>query len=1145
MSELTASSRAQQTASDPNLSVWVAANAGTGKTKVLTDRVLRLLLRGAQPSRILCITYTKAAAAEMQNRIHSTLSEWIEKDDKDLTDNISALTGATVNARMLKKARTLFARVLDAPEGVRILTIHSFCQSILRRFPLEAGIAPHFEVIDDRTRDELLAEARHRLLADSMREGNKELADAVGVLSGEMAESRMQELFTALVGQRADFEAAFAENHSGEIRIKSRLLDVLSVSQEETEKSVLQEFIQTISSYDSTLRNGISVSERAAKTDRGVAAVLSRWCAVDVGARADVWGDFSKLFVTDKGKERDKLVTDKVVKEAPAFADLMRELQARVLVVSERLRAVRLRDVTWACIDAVHKLLDDYGNLKSAHNLLDYDDLILKVVELFRRPGIAPWVLYKLDGGLDHLLIDEAQDTGPAQWELVERLVGEFFSGMGVHEGVPVPRTLFVVGDEKQSIYGFQGAAPKAFGEKRRFFGQQAKEAGLDFKAVPLGLSYRSTEAVLRAVDAVFNQPHVREGVTYSADEVVEHGWHRDGQAGRVEVWPTIKFDKETGKNKKPKVEVAGRIANQIRTWLDSGEKLESQDRPVSAGDILILVRKRADFVPAMVRALKKLDIPVAGADRLELVEHIAVMDLLALAEFLLLPEDDLSLACVLKSPLCNVDEETLFNLAYGRGKASLWSRVQELAPETAAMLSRLLDAVDYLRPYELFAKVLEQEGARARFAGRLGEECFDPLDEFLSLALQYEQLHPPSLQGFLQWMRTGRVEVKRDMEQGQDAVRIMTVHGAKGLQAPIVFLADTTGTASGGGSKVNAPYWFERDGKPVVLWSPRSEADTALATKLREERKREEAEEFRRLLYVAMTRASDRLYITGWLGKRDKDVPKDSWYAWMDSALRPMGEPVSLLDGEEGYVLSNPQTAPHEKKRGVQSKGEVSPLPAHFLTPPAAEPFPPRPLVPSQGDDVAASTASTPSKAEVFSPAREQETKRFRRGNLVHHLLQFLPDVLEAERRSRMEGYLARYHEELGEAECARLADEVWALLNHPLLQKAFGEGSLAEVPLTGLVTLQDGKRHILSGQVDRLLVKEEEILIIDYKTGREAPKDITMVPQAYLRQMALYRAALAASYPRHRILTVLVWTTGAAVMELPEAALAGWAGV
>ncbi|MBM3617572.1 MAG: double-strand break repair helicase AddA [Alphaproteobacteria bacterium] len=971
----------------------------------------------------------------------------------------------------------------------------------------------------------------------------------MGVLSEVMAESRMQELFAVLVGQRERFEAAFEDkNGSGELRIKSRLLDVLFVSQEETENAILQSFIAAISSYDSALRNGISVLERAAKSDAAREKVqkLIRWCESSPEQRVHLWDDFCGLFLTQKGEPLKDVVVKAVRDEAPAFEGLMRELQARVLVVAERLRAVHLRDVTWASITAVQVLLENYRGLKQNHNLLDYDDLILKVAELFRRPGIAPWVLYKLDGGLDHLLIDEAQDTGPAQWELVETLVGEFYSGMGVHEGVPVPRTLFVVGDEKQSIYGFQGAAPKAFGEKRRMFAANAKEAGLDFASVPLGLSYRSTEAVLRAVDAVFNQPHVREGVTYSADEAVEHGWHRAGQAGRVEVWPAVRFDKESEKQKKPKVEVAGRIASQIRAWLDSGEKLESQDRPVSAGDILILVRKRADFVPAMVRALKKLDIPVAGADRLELVEHIAVMDLLALAEFLLLPEDDLSLACILKSPLCNVDEETLFNLSYGRGKATLWSRVQEHAPEVSAMLSRLLDAVDYLRPYELFAQVLEQEGARVRFAGRLGEECFDPLDEFLSLALQYEQLHPPSLQGFLQWMRTGRVEVKRDMEQGRDAVRIMTVHGAKGLQAPIVYLADTTGTASGGGSKVNAPYWFEQDGKPVVLWSPRSEADTELASTLREERKRAEGEEFRRLLYVAMTRASDRLYITGWLGKRDRDVPPESWYAWMDSALKPMGEPVMLLDGEEGYALRNPQTAPHEKRKGQHAKGEASPLPEHFLRPPEAEPFPPRPLVPSQGDDVSASTSAAASgRVEGFSPAREQETKRFRRGNLVHHLLQFLPDVQPEERRGRMETYLARHKEELGEGESARLADEVLRVLHHPLLEKAFGEGSLAEVPLTGLVTLQDGKRHILSGQVDRLLVTEEEIIIIDYKTGREGPKTVAQVPKSYLRQMALYRAALAASYPQHRIRTVLVWTSEAMVMELPEDALVGWVAI
>lgn len=1150
---LTQSSRAQQTASDPSKSVWVAANAGTGKTKVLTDRVLRLLLKGVQPSRILCITYTKAAAAEMQNRIHSTLSIWIELSDNQLVDKIKLLTSEAVNERLLKRARTLFAKVLDAPDGVRIMTIHSFCQSLLRRFPLEAEVAPHFEVIDERTADELLAEARHRLLAQAIADDQSELADAIKLLAGRMAENRFQQLLAVLINQRAKFENVFTGEHSGVLRLKSRIAEALSVNDSDSELLIIQQFIKQNLSYDFALRVAINQLEQGASSDKKMADALARWCSASVEEREGLWGEYCAIWLTEKGELRAKVMTAKLETSYPDSADILREVQVRVAACVDSLRGLRLYRMTAASIVVVDILLRFYSELKSNHNLMDYDDLVLKVLKLFRRPGVAPWVLFKLDGGLEHLLVDEAQDTGPAQWELVGYLVAEFFAGKGGHEGIPIPRTLFVVGDEKQSIYGFQGAAPKAFGVKRHDFSALATQAGLDFAAVPLGLSYRSTEAVLRAVDAVFNQPHVRSGITYGDVSAIAHGAFREGQAGRVEVWPLVKsperenydlfsIKKENVFQYNTKNIVAERIANEIKNWLQRGEKLESQNRAITAGDILILVRKRADFVPAMVRALKHAGVPVAGADRLELVEHIAVKDLLALAEFLLLPEDDLSLACVLKSPLCNIEEETLFTLAHDRGKATLWSRVQNTELPAKAFLTRLLAAVDYARPYELFAKVLEEEEARYRYAARLGEEAFDPLDEFLALALQYEQGHVPSLQGFLQWMRTGRVEIKRDMEQGKDAVRIMTVHGAKGLQAPIVFLPDTTAKATGGNPGVCEPFWFEQEGRPLVLWSPSEKEDDALAAEQRKQRKREAEDEFRRLLYVAMTRASDRLYVCGWLGKRDKDVPEDCWYSWIQTAIKPMGKPCkSTFEGEEqeSYFIDCPQTAsPEAHKVEIQASPYVA-LPPHLLQLPAPEPFPPQPLVPSKGDDIAASTDASQTQKALLSPAREKESARFKRGNLVHRLLQFLPNIPSDTWEKAMIDYLSRFAKDYTEEQQKNLVNEVLAVLYHPQLSGVFSPDSLAEVPLTGLVTLADGKEHILSGQIDRLYITPEAVWIIDYKTGRDAPARVEDVPAVYLRQMALYKAALEKIYPEKPIHTALLWTSQPSLMVLPDALL------
>jgi ATP-dependent helicase/nuclease subunit A len=639
--------------------------------------------------------------------------------------------------------------------------------------------------------------------------------------------------------------------------------------------------------------------------------------------------------------------------------------------------------------------------------------------------------------------------------------------------------------------------------------------------------------------------------MTYEEEAVIEHGAHRVGQAGRVEVWPLALeaemekrdiFSLQTVAANSPDVKalLAERIAKTIRHWLDSQEPLLSQTRSVSAGDILILVRKRSAFVPGMVRALKRYRIPVAGVDRLEITSHIAIMDMLALADFLLLPEDDLNLACVLKSPICNMDEDALFELAYGRDGASLWSRVRASDSPAARLLTRLLNHVDFSRPYELFAGVLEQEGARARFAARLGEEAFDPLEEFLTLALDYEQNHTPSMQGFLQWMRAEKVEIKRDMEQGRDAVRIMTVHGAKGLQAPIVFLPDTTSTAAvRGGDKVNAPYWFKRDGKPLVLWSPSKDEDNELASSLREARQRTQEEEFRRLLYVALTRAADRLYIAGWWEGGLEKVPEDCWYSWIDTALKPGGMPCPLAFSTEqmGYCHETPQSAVPERKNTQESLRAPLTMPPALMRVPPPEPFPPQPLVPSRDDRLLA--AAAPEAAVSFSPAHQEDIKRFRRGNLVHRLLQFLPDTPLPQREGVMSDYLKQFAPEYGQEERALLMDEIKAVLQHPELAPVFAEGSLAEVALTGLVASEENKDYILNGRIDRLCVMSDAVWIIDYKTAQKPPESIKKVPVAYLRQMALYRSALEKIYPGRPVHAALLWTGGPFLMPLPPESL------
>lgn len=1144
---------AQATASNPTHSVWVAANAGTGKTKVLTDRVLRLLLAGTPPARILCLTYTKAAAAEMENRIQETLRRWVGLDDEALRKALGEL-GHAPSADLMRSARQLFATVLDAADGVRIQTIHGFCQSLLKRFPLEAQLHPQIEVMDERTAQEFLAEAKQRLFAEVAREPDAALAKAVGVLVERLAESTFQELLDKLVQDRRNLLAAL-DVHGDASAMADACRKALGVQAEQTEADIYHAHFTYDDLTQERLRAVASLMLESDKlTDLTRGAALADWLNMASESRQQTVETYLAQWLTGDKTPVKRLATKAVYDRDADAQDILLREQQRVANYWQAICAFSNWQFTQASLEVIGSLLRHYNKLKSNHNALDYDDLILHSLRLLRSVN-AQWILYKLDGGLDHILIDEAQDTSPEQWSLVEALIADFFSGEAAHESSGLPRTLFVVGDDKQSIYRFQGAQPKAFSEKRQLFSHRAQQGGQSFAKVPMVLSFRSTDAVLAAVDATFSQPDVRAGVSYDTDEV-RHQVFRTGEAGLVELWPLaeppenekadvwqIKSESESVVDASAKL--AEQIASTVSEWLRNSEWLEAKGRPIQASDVLVLVRKRGQFMEQLVRAFKRADVPVAGMDRMNLPDSLAVSDLLALAEFLLLPHDDLSLACALKSPLVGLDEEALFACAYGRPKGmSLWERIQQMRSQAHCpkpieqahdLLADLLAQVDYIRPYELFSHLLDAGGARARLVARLGEEVLDPVEEFLSLALFYESSHAPSLQGFMQWIRSGKVEVVRDMEQGQNLVRVMTVHGAKGLQAPIVFMPDTTSTPT----MRNSPLWEEVEGRKTLFLSPSAKEDAAYTAQLRNRLKQEEAEEYRRLLYVAMTRAEDRLYIAGWKPK-GKNVAQDSWYRWLENGLKPHMNEIAQSDGNSVWRMTCPQEKEVKHIMTEAAQQTYATCPETLLLPPAPEPFPPRPLAPSrmEGEEVAVTSLSKPPsederETEAISPIKD--ASRFRRGNLMHALLQWLPDVPVAQRRPMAERYLSTQAADLPPQMRGDMVDDVLAVLDAPEMAPVFGPGSLAEVPLTGLI----GQAHVLSGQVDRLCVREDGVWLVDYKTQRQPPQSLKEVPQAYLRQMAIYRDALSAIYPSRPIHTALVWTTGPQLMLLPDSLL------
>ncbi len=792
----------------------------------------------------------------------------------------------------------------------------------------------------------------------------------------------------------------------------------------------------------------------------------------------------------------------------------------------QRRRAVQARDRSAALFTIAYAVIEKFRAEKNRRGLLDYDDLIDKTLDLLNNVSAA-WVHYKLDRGIDHLLIDEAQDTSPRQWDIVKALVGEFFAGAGAHAR---PRTIFAVGDEKQSIFSFQGAAPREFDEMRRFFEKKHRDAELEFVAVEFKHSFRSGPNVLGAVDVVFAQAAAHKGLTAQAVAPV-HESLPDAAPGLVEIWELEKSDEVEAKEgwaapldtqtvTSGTMRLARRIAGSVATWRRQGRL---------AKDILILVRRRGALFEAIIRALKNEGVPVAGADRLVLTEHIAVMDLMTLADALLLPEDDLALATVLRSPLFGLSDEDLFELAWKR-EGSLWASLRAKRADVAAELDAIAEAARHETPFAFYATLLGARRGRRKILARLGHEAADALDEFLNLALDYEKRETPSLQGFVSWLRNAQAEVKRDMELARDEVRVMTVHGAKGLEAPIVILADTT-TPPQGFHPPRLLTLFEKlgaDGAPSpAIWANAKINDVGPMGAARETALDSAREEYRRLLYVAMTRAIDRLIVCGI--ETGRKLPDGCWYELVLGGLEAGSKKEKADFGNVEvwrYRKTAAAAAATEPKPETAAPSVTIPawlkhnVESGLVRPPTIKPsgFVDDPVVPAP---------------ITRDEARERAIAR---GLAVHRLLQSLPDIPPERRADAAQRFFAR-RDMFAEAERDTLIKQVLAILSAPRFAPLFGPGSRAEVSIAGRF-----KDRPVAGQVDRLVVTPQAVLIADYKSNRPAPWSTEQCLErygSYVKQLALYRDVLRRVYPGRPVRAALLWTETLELMELPTVSL------
>jgi ATP-dependent helicase/nuclease subunit A len=1117
-------------AKNPANSVWVSANAGAGKTHLLADRVTRLLLGGADPAQILCLTYTKAAAAEMSTRLFDRLGMWALLDDTELRNRLEEIGAKESNAESMRRARRLFAQALETPGGLKIQTIHSFCQHVLARFPVEARVPARFTVLDDRSASDLMRMSREAVLRRAAQD-DETLAHPVAVLATRAADGRFAEIVDKAIGNAGRLREILAQHGNEKKRFFACLRKTLNVEPGDDEGDVLERFCAELRAERTALQRITTWLEDGSSSDRRQGGYMSAFLS-DISP--DNFEQLRRVFLTLNGEPRKTLATKKTAKSQPELFGQFGQLRDRVLAADERAKAAATATLTEAIVTVATSTLEEYAVRKSARAALDYDDLIHSTRQLLEREGAAAWVLYKLDGGINHILVDEAQDTSPEQWRIIAKLAEEFYSGLGSGEGRHV-RTLFAVGDEKQSIFSFQGAAPEEFGRNFRYFRTRAENAELNFSGVRLPVSRRSAKSILSFVDAVFSDDEVRDGLS-STGETPLHEPHRS-DTGRVEIWPTVKSPPTNERDpwnlpvdapspQGADIALAGRIADRIAHWLENGTPLPGvkDARAIVPGDIMILVRRRNAFAQEMIRQLMERKIPVAGADRMVLLDQIAIADLIALGRFVLLPEDELNLAALLKSPLIGLGEGELYVLAQPR-EEHLWDELSKRKHENDAFanahafLANALSQADYLPPFEFYANTLSS-GVRKRMLARFGAEADDAIAEFLSLTQRYEDSYPPSLEGFLDWFSRGAAEVKRDMDQGGGAVRVMTVHGAKGLEAKIVIVPDTAQIPD---HERRAGILYTDDclffGMPKSYETP-PVVQAKVAAQLRE------MQEYRRLLYVALTRARDWLILCGYETKQG--VHESAWYPYLHAAGKRIGK-EERDSGDESvfFVGARIATERSARKQHIESKGQ-KPLPRFLSALPSESPIERPILRPSDaivGDEPA-----------PMSPLTDNSARRFRRGLLIHALLAMLPSVPRAERTAAGRLYLSSRG--VAEEEKGKLLDEVNHVLDDPDFSSLFDENSRGEITITAeLPELGPGVR--ISGQIDRLALNNDEIMIADFKTNRPPPESIEKTPAIYRAQLALYRAALSKIYPGRHIACVLVWTDGARAMRLPDSLL------
>lgn len=1102
----------QQMASSPSQSVWVSASAGTGKTRVLVNRMLRLMLAGSAPEKLLCITFTKAAAAEVLQRIQEVVLTWSVCDMPALKAELEDVLDIAPTPAEIQRARRLLPVILQAAGGMKIMTIHAFCQSVLARFPLEAKVSPGFTVIDEAQSHHLLNDAKYMLLDETDEATDPGLFADLSRFFDRVHETTQNTLIQNVLLKRYRL-MAFLDNPDAPLEdIRTRLCAVIGINPEMLDSDLEKEFRNAIPV--DTVRSVIPEMMRGNGSTPGKNAETLQNFIDAANAPLD---DYIHIFLTKSFTIVARLLSG--LDKAPEFVRtfLNNEAQRCFNYIELRHKIDLVKD-SYALLHICLKIMRHYQKLKHQHGVLDYEDQILRTAELLRDPLDSQWVHYKLDGGIDHILVDEAQDTSPAQWQIIKGITEEFFAGQGRTE--PGTRTLFVVGDEKQSIFSFQNADPVEFSAARRFFAEKSQQNSTPWQDISLIDNFRSAPLILKITDQVFSTPDMAAYITHGETSIEHHGFHNT-RPGKVDIWPlTEQPETETPSYiETAEFRLADSIAAQVKQWLDE-KRVLSSGKIMRPGDVMILVRTRHPLVTPLTKAFKDRNIPVTSADRLVLGEQLAVQDCLAAMQSCLNPQDNYALSCFLKSPFIGMSEADLFALCNGR-ESTVWNALLASAHQDVVQyIQKISGEIGTVSPAHFIHALLSlpcpanKRNGRYALITRLGYDCDDILDELLTTAYAFQDDDNASCQNFITYMTNDATTIKRaNSEMDNSRVQIMTVHASKGLQAPIVFLADAN--AKPGHYKNTREVLWQEKFENGFLWGTGDAQKVTVFQDAKAAYIKAQFSEYYRLLYVGLTRAEEQLVICGINKKTESHKDYPSWY---DCSLRAATElrqnPAYESNEDNGISLHQRgaiKTAGEDKKATAINRT----IPAELLAMPQPELKRIRPLRPSRPVE---------NEPHVFSPLQQRTgPDPYKRGQILHTLFRLIPDYPVEEQEIVLDNLLAHYIDD--EREQARLKKEVLNVLRDVNFAHLFSPEAKSEVPVVGEVDI-DGQHFAISGQIDRLLVEADRVLIVDYKTNRPPVLDETQIPAAYRHQLRAYKLLMQKIYPGRKVETALLWT-------------------